>query len=102
MILWPYKSDSAHKRTSQIRTAVFPTLKPDFSIDAMKSEFKTVRVWARSRDVSADVHYSICSDSHSPNLRAAMQRRAVLGMRRTAAAAPVHAPAHAHAHELVT
>ena len=68
----------------------------------MKSEFKPVRVLARSRDVSPDVHYSICSDSHSPNLRAAMQRRAVLRMRRTAAAAPVHAPARARAHELVT
>ena len=35
----------------------------DFRIDPTKSEFKTVRVWARSREVSPDIHYSICSDS---------------------------------------
>ena len=56
-------------------------------IDPTQSEFKAVRVWARSREVFPDIHYSICSDSHSPNLRATMQRHAVLRMRRTAAGA---------------
>ena len=49
---------------------------PDFSIDPTKSEFKTVRVWARSCDVSPDTYYIICSDSHSPNLPAASCRAA--------------------------
>ena len=41
----------------------------------MKSPFKTARVGASSRDVSPDIHYSFCSDSHSPNLRAATRQR---------------------------
>ena len=47
---------------------------PEFSIDPTQSQFKTVRVWARSHGVSPDIHYSICSDSHSPNLLAASCR----------------------------
>ena len=47
----------------------------ELSIDATKSQFKTARVGASSRDVSPDIHYSIFSDSHSPNLRAATCRR---------------------------
>ena len=47
----------------------------ELSIDAMKSQFKAARVGARSRDVSPDIHYSVCSDSHSPNLRASTCRR---------------------------
>ena len=64
-------------------------LQSDFSKEAMKSEFKPVKVWARSRDVSLDIHYSICSDSHSPNLPAASCRHMLV-------------PARACAHELVT
>ena len=37
--------------------------------------FKTARVGARSRDVSPDIHYSVRSDLHSPNLRTATRRR---------------------------
>ena len=47
----------------------------ELSIDATKSQFKTARVGARSRDVSQDVHYRIFSDSHSPDLRAATPQR---------------------------
>ena len=54
----------------------------------------SVRVSAKSRDFSPDINYSICCDSHSPNLRAAIQHRAILRMRRTTAAAPVHGPVH--------
>ena len=50
-------------------------IKPELSIDATKSQFNTARVGARSLNVSPDIHYSICSDSHSPNLRAATRRR---------------------------
>ena len=31
--------------------------KPELSIETTKSQFKTARVWARSRDVSPDMHY---------------------------------------------
>ena len=43
-------------------------LRAELSIDATKSQFKTARVGARSRNVSSDIHYSIFSDLHSPNL----------------------------------
>ena len=47
----------------------------ELSIGTTKSQFKSARVGARSRDVSPDTHYSICSHSHSPNLRATTLRR---------------------------
>ena len=46
----------------------------ELSIDATKSQFKSARVEASRRDVSPDIHYSVCSDLHSPNLRAATRR----------------------------
>ena len=59
----------------QTTTADFPLFIPELSIDATKSQFKAARVGARSHDVSPDIHYSVCSDLYSPNLRAATCRR---------------------------
>ena len=50
-------------------------LQSELSIDATKSQFKTARVGASSRDVSPDIHYCFCSDSHSPNHRTATRQR---------------------------
>ena len=63
----PYLDTSCEIKAGKIVT--------ELSIDATKSQFKTATVGARSRDVSPDIHYSIFSDSHSPNLRAAPCRR---------------------------
>ena len=53
-------------------------------MDPTKSEFKTVRVWARSREVSPELHYSLQICSSAAFCRAAVQRRTALHMRKTA------------------
>ena len=59
---------------SPLSSTVLAVIYPELSIDSTESQFRTARVGARSRDVSPHIHYSIFSDSHSPNFRAATRR----------------------------
>ena len=64
------KKASAEGRSSPQELEVGPRSGPyllvylitEFSIEPTKYQFKTAKVGARSRDVSPDKHYSICSD----------------------------------------